>query len=60
MLSAIYVVTTESGYPPHVLELQASMCQIAQVETPDPIACWILEEGQLLGVLVASDPLFLN
>lgn len=41
---------------PDVIEIQSSMCQAAQLEMPQPIARWILEEGQLLGVLVASFP----
>ncbi|MBE9066849.1 hypothetical protein IQ260_09305 [Leptolyngbya cf. ectocarpi LEGE 11479] len=47
---------TAHNSPPDVIEIQASMCQAAQPGTPQPIARWILEEGQLLGVLVASFP----
>lgn len=45
-----------SSHPPHVVEVQSSMCQSAQIPMSHPIARWILEEGQLLGVLVASFP----
>ncbi|MGD1854189.1 MAG: hypothetical protein ACFB2W_08040 [Leptolyngbyaceae cyanobacterium] len=41
-------------YPPDVIEVQTSMCQAPQPSFPQPVARWILEEGQLLGVLVAS------
>ena len=57
MLSTACAVVIEASHPPHVLEIQSSMCQIAQTDSPEPIARWILEEGQLLGVLVASAPL---
>ncbi|MEM7793518.1 MAG: hypothetical protein AAF579_03580 [Cyanobacteria bacterium P01_C01_bin.118] len=48
------VTQTFNSHPPHVIETQTSMCQASQFESPQPIARWILEEGQLLGVLVAS------
>ncbi len=32
------------------------MCQISQPQKVQPIARWILEEGELLGVLVAELP----
>lgn len=59
MLATVSVnqpVNITNSYPPDVLEIQASMCQAAQLVSPQPIARWILEEGQLLGVLVASFP----
>ncbi len=43
-------------HPPDVLETLSSMCQAAQYLSPQPVARWIMEEGQLLGVLVASFP----
>ena len=45
-----------SSHPPNVVEVQSSMCQAAQISMTQPIARWIVEEGQLLGVLVASFP----
>ncbi|MEM6253849.1 MAG: hypothetical protein AAF821_13100 [Cyanobacteria bacterium P01_D01_bin.156] len=43
-------------HPPNVMEVQSSMCHIFQPQKPLPIARWILEEGQLLGVLIAKSP----
>ena len=45
-----------NSHPPHILEVQSSMCQISQPQKVQPIARWILEEGELLGVLVAELP----
>ena len=56
MLSTDSVIQPANSHPPDVIETLSSMCQIAQPEAPQPIARWILEEGQLLGVLVASVP----
>ncbi|MEM7065031.1 MAG: hypothetical protein AAF572_17965 [Cyanobacteria bacterium P01_B01_bin.77] len=56
MPPAVTLPQPAHSYPPDVLEIQASMCQVAQPGIPQPIARWILEEGQLLGVLVASFP----
>lgn len=56
MFPSVPITKTLNNHPPDVLEVQASMCQAAQLGTPQPIARWILEEGQLLGVLVASFP----
>lgn len=47
---------TLQNHPPHVIEMQSSMCQIFQPQQPQPIARWILEEGQVLGVLIATLP----
>ena len=56
MLSPISVIQPTHSHPPDVMEVLSSMCQTAQPAAPQPIARWILEEGQLLGVLVASLP----
>lgn len=56
MLATIPVIKPANSHPPDVMEVLSSMCQTAQPEAPQPIARWILEEGQLLGVLVASFP----
>lgn len=40
--------------PPNIVEMQYSMSHIYQPQAIQPIARWILEEGQLLGVLVLS------
>lgn len=56
MLPAVPINKAFNNHPLDVIELQASMCHAVQPGTPRPIARWILEEGQLLGVLVASFP----
>ncbi|MBX2864207.1 MAG: hypothetical protein KTR27_11685 [Leptolyngbyaceae cyanobacterium MAG.088] len=56
MLSTIPVIQSTTSYAPEVMDVLSSMCQAAQPQTPQPIARWIMEEGQLLGVLVASLP----
>ncbi|NEQ48798.1 MAG: hypothetical protein F6K11_01515 [Leptolyngbya sp. SIO3F4] len=56
MLPAGPVTKTYNLHPPNVLEVQTSMCQAPQPNPPQPIARWIVEEGQLLGVLIASFP----
>ncbi|EKV02813.1 hypothetical protein Lepto7375DRAFT_5075 [Leptolyngbya sp. PCC 7375] len=56
MRSTFPVIKPANSHPPDVVEILSSMCHVAQPEAPQPIARWILEEGQLLGVLVASFP----
>lgn len=56
MLPAVTLSPPTYSYSPDVIEVETSMCQAAQPGRPRPIARWILEEGQLLGVLVASFP----
>ena len=62
MLPAVPDAKTCNSHPPDVIEVQTSMCQVSQPGNPQPVARWILEEGQLIGVLVASfpAPLFQN
>ena len=56
MLSNLPINQPANTHPPDVIEVLSSMCQAAQPEAVQPIARWILEEGQLLGVLIASLP----
>lgn len=56
MLSNRPMIQPVSSHSPDVLEVLSSMCQVAQPMPPQPVARWIVEEGQLLGVLVASLP----
>lgn len=54
MLSIATDMQPTVSHSPDVLEVQASMCQMSQPHPTQPIARWIMEEGQLLGVLIAS------
>lgn len=54
MLSPAPVMQPVNSHPPDLLEVLSSMCQLSQPYPPQPIARWILEEGQVLGVLIAS------
>ncbi|MEM9804684.1 MAG: hypothetical protein AAF959_05345 [Cyanobacteria bacterium P01_D01_bin.56] len=56
MVPTTATVPKLKNLPPHVIEVQSSMCQIFQPQQPQPIARWILEEGQVLGVLIATFP----
>ncbi|MEM9808927.1 MAG: hypothetical protein AAF959_27045 [Cyanobacteria bacterium P01_D01_bin.56] len=53
MLPTIPVSIATTGAP-YELEVRLSMCQAPPPQSLQPVARWILEEGQLLGVLVAS------
>lgn len=52
----MYLQSGNNNFPPNVVEMQYSMSHIYQPQVVHPITRWILEEGQLLGVLVVSTP----
>lgn len=56
MPPAVTLSPSAYSYSPDVIEVETSMCQAAQPGRLQPVARWILEEGQLLGVFVASFP----
>ena len=56
MFANVPMIKSDNSHSPDVIDVLSSMCQAAQPGTPQPIARWIMEEGQLLGVLVVSLP----
>ncbi|MBT9313270.1 hypothetical protein [Leptothoe kymatousa] len=56
MVPTLSVIRTFNSQPPEAIEIQSSMCPVCQPHQLQPIARWILEDGQLQGVLIASCP----